>query len=150
MNKLFLIFSIVLFVSCSSSRHTVKQPGDEFTDKGVPTSYSQEDEIDYSMQVTAQDKELAREMCNCSWDIIRINRDTKRYHKNNDKNGLMRLKSKIGPAYQKFDQCMASLKKRNSEKIAAANPKILMAAMDKECPDLKEILEFTEPVVTTE
>ncbi len=147
MDKLLLIFSIVLFISCSSTKHTVKND-EQFNSKGGETvSNNAPDEmIDYTSKVTASDKELVREMCNCSWDIIRINRDTKRYHKNNDKNGLMSLKPKIAPAYAKFDKCMNELKARKTEKIASANANVMMAAMEKECPDLVEILEFTEPV----
>ncbi len=136
-----------MFISCSTSRQTVKD--DEFTEKGgaaVEATQTNTNLDDYKGQITAADTELVREMCNCSWDIIRLNRDTKRFHKNNDKTGLLNLKPKIAPAYAKFETCMADLKRRKGEKIASTNPQIMMAAMEKDCPELVDIMEFSEPL----
>ncbi len=148
MYRLLLILIIALSVSCSSSKQAVQEY--DFNEKGgtaeTMTTNTMDPDGNYDSKVTASDKDLVRQMCNCSWDIIRINRDTKRFHKNNDKNGLLNLKPKVAPAYAKFDKCMNDLKQRNAKKIAATDPNIMMAAMQMECPELVDILEFTEPM----
>lgn len=86
-------------------------------------------------------KELANKICFCSYDLTRINEDIKRYHRNNDKRSLERIKTKVDAAYSKFDRCMAEVKAYYPKAVMENNPDAVMEEVKRQCPGLVELMD---------
>ncbi len=87
------------------------------------------------------EKEIAKAICNCGWEVIRIDEDIKRYYENDDKVGLLNIKSRIRLAYHKFDTCLLDLKKRYKKELSSVKSKAIYDALKEECPTLVAIMQ---------
>lgn len=87
------------------------------------------------------ERELANKICFCSYELTRMNDDVKRYHRNNDKNSLLRVKSNVDRAFAKFDKCMAKIKADYPKAVAENDPQMVFGEVEKQCPGVVEIME---------
>jgi hypothetical protein len=155
MIKWTMIFAVVFLATACSQKNqipSVPSPVEDMTNKGE-TKAEEKIEIEYpavkvydDMETAAEgsmlsSRELANKICFCSNDLVNLNTEIKREHQKDDKNGVLRVKSKVDSATDKFDRCMAELKAKYPKAIAENNPADVWAQVKKECPGLIEIME---------
>ena len=152
MMKWTMIFAVVFLAAACSQKNqipSVPSPVEDMTDKGETKKI----EIEYPVVKVYDDmemaeegsmlssRELANKICFCSNDLVALNTEIKREHQKDDKNGILRVKSKVDLATEKFDRCMAELKAKYPKAVAENNPADVWTQVKKDCPGLIELME---------
>lgn len=155
MNKWLLILPIIMLVfACNRKTSLNTGTSEELTPKSgeiVTPPVKVYDDIKANVEGTMlSEKELANKICFCSYELTRMNEDIKRYHRNNDKNSLLRVQSKIDPAFAKFDKCMAEVKAKYPKAVAENDPKEVFTEVEKQCPGVVEIMEVGNKKLTNQ
>ncbi|MGK0388020.1 MAG: hypothetical protein ACI94Y_000748 [Maribacter sp.] len=150
-----MIFAVVFLTAACSQKNqipSVPSPVKNMTDKGE-TKAEEKIELEYPAVKVYDDmemaeegsmlssRELANKICFCSNELVYLNTEIKREHQKDDKNGILRVKSKVDLATEKFDRCMAELKTKYPKAITENNPADVWKQVKKECPGLIEIME---------
>lgn len=150
-----MILAVVFLTAACSQKNqipSVPSPVEDMTEKGE-TKVEEKVEIEYpAVKVyddieTAEEgsmlssRELANKICFCSNELVALNTEIKKEHQKDDKNGILRVKSKVDLATEKFDRCMADIKAKYPKAISENNPADVWAEVKKECPGLIEIME---------
>lgn len=146
MMKWMMIFSMILVVAACSPKTYVGDNDNDLTPKSGEIKNAPElqkyDDLKLESEGTMlSSKELANKICFCSFEINRMSEDIKRYHRNNDKNSLLRVKSKVDGAFAKFDKCMAEVKAKYPRAVAENDPQEVFREVSNNCPTLIEVME---------
>ncbi len=145
----FVVLPLIFIISACNNK--VQQLGQQPTDPDLTPKSGEEmsapnlvvyDDLKQVDEGTfLSEKELANKICYCGYEITRMNDDVQRYHRNNDRNSILRTESKIDAAFTKFDRCMAEIKAQYPKAVAENDPKDVFAEVGKQCPVLIEIME---------
>lgn len=155
MMKWTMILAVVFFAAACSQKNqvpSVPSPVEDLTEKGEE-NIEEKVEIEYPAVKVYDDiealdegsmlssRELANKICFCSNDLVELNTEIKRQHQKDDKNGILRVKSKVDLATDQFDRCMAELKAKYPKAIAENSPAEVWTEVKKGCPGLIELME---------
>jgi hypothetical protein len=137
--KIFLLSFVTLSIfSCKGKKGLVeeKDPKDVFYEEG---------DFEASKHTPLAEKEykaVAKELCDCSQDLISLREEVKKLTDAGDIEGLNTMMPRMRAASEKMETCVEKLEKKYPalKETGAEEEEKLREALKKHCPELSQIM----------